>query len=237
MIVPEKAQRVFALLQSGDLQRAGLRDLCSLLFAQTAIPFDPSGAQNQDVAGLKAQALPIRRRLHFLWRDSVTLAGVERDAVRGGKTLKINQHATSGNASPRPIMNSVARIGFVGDLLLSHAVVKAILPMPEMPQAIPLRRRLRVEIVVNVVEDVLAPPIDRVTQSRAVEQRRIRSLQLPVHSENLAGLYQPGGGGHPFRRQQIQRSDLIVIAEYAPGRMRRIIRVDRQFVESWQVFR
>src|SRR5262245_37391587 len=124
-------------------------------------------------------------------------------------------------------MNSIARIGFVGDLFLSHAVVKAVMPMPEMAQAVPLRGRLRVEVIVNVVEDVLAPPVDRVTQSRAVEQRRIRLFQLPVHSENLSGLHQPSGGGYTFRRQQIQRPDLIVIPEYAPGGMWRIVRLDR----------
>src|SRR5262245_51310852 len=135
------------------------------------------------------------------------------------------------------MMNAVARIGFVGDLLLSHAVVKSVMPSPTMAQAVPLRGRLRVEVVVNVVEDVLAPPIDRVTQSRAVEQRRIRLFQLPVHSENPAGLYQPSGGGHPLRRQQIQRPDLIVIPEAAPAGVRLGIRLDWQLIESSQTFR
>src|SRR5262249_40542831 len=165
MIVPEKAQRIFALLQTGDLRRAGLRNLCFPLFTQTAIPFDPSRAQHQDVAGLKAQALPIRRRLQFLGRNSVTLAGIEGNSVRGGETLKVNERSPPRHAPTRPIMNSVASVGLVGNLLFGHAVVKAILPMPEMPQSIPLRRRLRVEVVVYVVEDVPAPPVDRVAQS------------------------------------------------------------------------
>src|SRR5262249_26338487 len=159
------AQRIFALLQPGDLRRPGLRKLCFLLFIQTAIPFDPPRAQQQDVARLKAYPLPIRRRLQLLVRNPVTLAGIERDALRGGEPLKINEHAAPCDAAPSPVMNSVARVGFIGDLLFGNAVVKAVLPMPEMPQAIPLRRRLRVEVVVNVIEDVLAPPMNRMSQS------------------------------------------------------------------------
>src|SRR5262245_47872053 len=102
MIVPEKAQRIFALLQTGDLQRAGLRDLCWRRFTQTERPFDPSSAQHQDVAGLKATALPILRRLKLLGRNSITFAGIECDAVRGGETPEINQHAPPRYAAPRP---------------------------------------------------------------------------------------------------------------------------------------
>src|SRR5262249_4101870 len=153
----------------------------------TAIPFDPSNAHHQDVAGLKPQSLPIRRRLQLLGGNSVTLARVERDAVRGGESWEVNQYAASGDPAPRPMMNSVARVGRVGDLLFGHAVVKTVLPMAEMPQAVPLRRRLRVEVVVHVIEDILAPPVDGVAQGRAVEQRGIGLLQLPVHRENLTG--------------------------------------------------
>src|SRR5262249_17916883 len=124
MIVPEEAQRIFALLQPGELQRAGLRELRSLLFIQPLIPLDPSCAQNQYVAGLKAQPLPIRSRLQLLSGNSITLARVESDVVRGGEAPEIDQRAAPRNAAPRPIMNSVARVGFVGDLLFSHAVVK-----------------------------------------------------------------------------------------------------------------
>src|SRR5262245_42242025 len=163
MTVPEKTQRLLTLLQPGGSQLAGLGELCSLIFTQRAVPFDPSRAQQQDVAGLKADALPIRRRLQLLRRNSVTLAQLKRNSMRGGETWEVNQDAPSRNAAPRPMMNSVACIGLVGDLVSSNAIVKTVLLMPVMPQAIPLRRGLRVEVVVNVIEDMAASPFYRVT--------------------------------------------------------------------------
>src|SRR5215475_8481034 len=144
MTVPEKTQRLLTLLQPGGSQLAGLGELCSLLFIQRAVPFDPSRAQQQDVAGLKADALPIRRRLQLPGADPVPRAQCELNAVRGGESWEVNQDASSRDAAPRPMMDPIARVGFVGDLLSGNAVVKAVLPMPVMSQSIPLRRGLRV---------------------------------------------------------------------------------------------
>src|SRR5262249_19267848 len=193
--------------------------------------------EEQAVAGLKFQALPSGRRLQLVGADSVGRARRKRDALRGGETREIHERAASRDATPRPLLDAEGPAGLVRELLFGHAVVEAILPMPTMPQSVPLRRRLRVEVVVDVIEDIFPPPVDGVAQNCAVEQRRIRSLQFQVQREHLPLLNQPRGGGHPFRRQQIQCPDLIVVAKYAPGGMRRMIRFDWQFIESWQTFR
>src|SRR5262249_29118328 len=104
------------------------------------IPLDPSSAHQQYVAGLESQSLPIRGRSQLLGRNSVTLAGVELDAVRGGEAPEVDQDASPRDAAPRPIMNSVARIRLVKDLLFSPAVVKPVEAMTEMAHAVPLRR-------------------------------------------------------------------------------------------------
>jgi hypothetical protein len=124
------------------------------------------------------------------------------------------------------VFNPVATIGFAHKLFCVSAIVKTILPMSIMPQAIPLRRGLRVEAVIHVIEDIVSPPYYRVSHGRAVKERWIGKLQFQVQGEHMPLLNQPRGGGHPFRRQQIQRPDLIVIAKYAPGGARRVIRFD-----------
>src|SRR5262249_32291023 len=139
---------------------------------------------------------------------------------------------SSRDAAPRPLFDTVARAAFAYNLLFGDTVVEAVLPMPVMPQAIPLRRGLRVEIVVHVIEDIVAPPFYRVLQGRAVKERWVGEFQFPVQREHLSLLHQASGGSHSFRRQQIQRPNLIVVPEYAPRGMRRIIRFDRQFSES-----
>ena len=85
------------------------------------------------------------------------------------------------------MMNAVARVGRVGNLLFSDAVVKTKLTMPEMPQAVPLRRRLRVEVVVNVIEDISPSPMDCVLQRRAIGGCGVNRSVAPIEQRDNYG--------------------------------------------------
>src|SRR5262245_1946952 len=226
MVVPEEAQRFFGLLETRDLQCAGYGERGFLFFIQPTIPLDPSRTQEQDVAGLKAQALPTGGCLELLGRNSIPLARREANPVCGGEALEVDQDAPSGDTAPRPMFDAIRPARDPVNLFFGDAVVKPVKPMAEMPQAVTLRGRLRVEIIVQIIEDIFASPMNRVAQGRSIKQGWMGLLQFPIHRKNLALFDQPCGSGHPFRSQQIQSPDLIVIAEYAPRGMGRIIRFD-----------
>ena len=88
----------------------------------------------------------------------------QRQCLRGGESLKVKQDTATGDATPCPLLDADARSTFA-DLGFSHAIVKTMLRVPEMPDPIPLRRALRVEVIVNIIENIGPPPLDRMLQS------------------------------------------------------------------------
>jgi hypothetical protein len=135
------------------------------------------------------------------------------------------------------MLNAVARAFFARDIRFADAVVKAVFPMSVMRQPVPLRRRLRIEIVIHIIVNVVTAALNRVSQFLALEERRMRQLQFPIQREDLSVLHQPRCRRHALRRQQIQRSDLIVVAKNTPRRTRRIGGFDWQFIEGRQSLR
>src|SRR5581483_29912 len=186
---------------------------------------------------LTVHSLPLHCRLQLLSGDGRPLTRRERDAVLLRKARVINEQATPGNPAPCPMLDPIARTCETGDLSFGYAVIKSVVCMSEMGQAVPLGRSLRVEVVVNVIKDILTAAIDGVPQRLAGKKRRIGQFEFPVEREDLPVTDKPCRRCYAFRGQQIESASLIIIAKQAPRRMRRIAGFDRQFIEGWQTFR
>ena len=104
--------------------------------------------------------------------------------------------------------------------------------MLHVRQRVPLRRRLRIEVVEVVVEHEIrvGENLDRVGMLAAREQRRVGDVDRQIHREDFARANRRGGRNHALRRQQVDRSDFVVVAEHAPCRAGRRACPHRQFV-------
>ncbi len=101
-----------------------------------------------------------------------------------------------------------------------------------MRERVPLRRRLRIEVVQEVVEHEfrIRENLDGVRMLAAGEQRRVGNVDRQIQREHFARSNRVGGRDHALGRQQIDGADFVVVAEHAPRRTRRRARADRQFV-------
>ena len=105
------------------------------------------------------------------------------------------------------------------------------LAVANMSQSIPLCRRLRVEVIVEIVVNIAPQLFDRMAHRLSMKEGRRGQLELPVQGKDFA---LPNKGGcicNPLRREQVNRTDLIIIAEQAPGRSGRIAGFNRELIE------
>ncbi len=111
--------------------------------------------------------------------------------------------------------------------------------MLHVRERVPLRRRLRIEVVQEVVEHEfrIRENLDGVGMLAAGEQRRIGDVDRQIQCEHFARSNRVGRLDHAIGRQQVDGADFVVVAEDAPRRARRRARADREFVvagESWR---
>ena len=79
---------------------------------------------------------------------------------------------------------------FSGEVLISAAVVEAIVGIAHVTQGIPLARRLREERIHRIIEKRIAGngSIDVMDEGLPTIERRKRLLKVPVEGENCAAL-------------------------------------------------
>ncbi len=111
--------------------------------------------------------------------------------------------------------------------------------MLHVRERVPLRRRLRIEVVEEVVEHEfrIRENLDGVRMLAAGEQRRVGDVDRQIQCEHFARSNRVGRLDHAIGRQQVDGADFVVVAEHAPRRTRRRACADREFVvagESWR---
>ena len=104
--------------------------------------------------------------------------------------------------------------------------------MLHVRERVPLRRRLRIEVVQEVVEHEfrIRENLDGVRMLAAREQRRVGDVDREIQREHFARSNRVGRRDHALGRQQVDGADFVVVAEHAPRRARRRARAYRQFV-------
>ena len=139
------------------------------------VPLRPTGAHQQHVSGFERRPLRVERAEDVVGFDHVGLGILQRPALRRPPAADIAQHGTSGDAAPGPVIDAV--------ILVGNAVVEAVGNVLDVAEAVPLRRRLRVPLVQQIV--VAGRAIEHLVHvPRPPEQRRVRQIGRPVEGEH-----------------------------------------------------
>jgi hypothetical protein len=107
------------------------------------------------------------------------------------------------------------------DLFVRRAIVEAVAVVPDVPEAIPLAGGLRPKAVEVVVAAVTALAGDRVPGSAAAVEGRIGTVDAEIEGEDRSLPYERCPGEHPFGGEEVQAAELVIVAEEAPGGLRR----------------
>jgi hypothetical protein len=169
--------------------------------------------------------LILQRAFQIGEREDVRLEGPDVAAHGLAEPEGIDQSPPS-HESRGPFMDAQfpARTNLAG---LDAVVITLQALVAHVGQSIPLAPFLRVEIIDEIVIGKGRQRQNLVTDRCAAEQRRFGKADLGVQPEDLSVLHQARSIDHALRSQEVQATDLIVIAEHAPGRFRRGVLLDR----------
>ncbi len=89
--------------------------------------------------------------------------------------------------------------------------------MCEMAEAVPLCTRLRVKVVDIVVSYILGEYLYFLMERLATERRLFGNIEWEVHGDDLASLNLFAGRCNAGRCQEIQSTNVVVVAPYPGG--------------------
>ena len=135
-----------------------------MLVGQRAIPRQPAGADQQDVADLDADPLFAECGNDVVGFDGIGLIGDERPTFAFTVEPHVDENRTADDAAPRPVMHTVIGV--------SDVVVVAVREVAHVTKSVPLRRALRVEGI-DLVVVARARVVHDMMDATAAEQGRI----------------------------------------------------------------
>ena len=208
--VPQRAGQIGAA-QPRRLRRR--RVLVPSGVVERPVPGQVPGAHEQHVAGLHRGALVGEARQQVVDRDRVGGALREGPALGGAPPVDVGEHRPPDDAALGPVVHPVFLVG--------DATVVTVFDVSDVPEPVPLRRGLRVPVVVQVVVHDHAGHTevrDLVPELGPAEQRRVGQRELEVEPEGPAGADRSRRRQDALGRQQVERAEHVVVAPHTPRR-------------------
>ena len=177
----------------------------------------------QNIAKANLGSLRLRHGLQITERDRRRGKRIVLAPLRQSPLVVIKQHPAPNNPLLAPRSNTInvaARLSIRPvDVVQRDTIVENLfLLVAKVAQAVPLRRRLRVEGPDVVVDDARRFLVQLLVESLATEEgQRALGVQRPVEADARAGADFFGGGGDDGVGQAVEGAELVVGAVEAPG--------------------
>jgi len=175
---------------------------------ERAVPGEPAGAQQQDVAHLQRAALRGDARVELVGEHGIARALAQRPADRGAPAVEVEQDGAPDDSPGGPVVDAVSGVG--------EPVVEAVLSMGKVAETVPLGRGLGVEVVQDVVVDLAGAARHLVAQRGTTEQRRVRECQVEGQREPAPGADRGSRSQGAFGREQVQGAEDVVVSPESP---------------------
>lgn len=89
--------------------------------------------------------------------------------------------------------------------------------MCEMAEAVPLRTRLRVEVVNIVISYILRKCLDFMTERLAMERGLFGNIERKIDADDFSSLNLFTGGCNTGRCQKVQSANVVIASPYPSG--------------------
>ena len=228
-LVPQEAPHAFPAIKAGIIARAGFaldQQVARIGVRRGAEGRKPAGADQQDIAGAKSNALRSEAsRNVFSGRASPThrtpIAPGTREMPR-----EVRQHRAAGNAMGQRLINAIAALRPMHNRRKRRVIVETMCGVSEMRKPIPLRAALQPEAIQLVVPRDAAGVFFlhhhrggcRAAAMGAFMRGAEGLVQGQVHIEAAALADFIPRRSHGCIGNAVQRADLIIRPPNAPGK-------------------
>ena len=212
--VPEVATHVLTVREAWGREAAWQAAAGGVVLG--GVPPHEAGSQEEDVAGRELDARVPACELKVIGRDLDAARRVVGPSRRFERPRDVQDDGASDDSATCPVVDGVASLA--ADRLGSGSVVVHVAAVADVRQRVPLATRLREDVVPHVVEADAARLVDDVVpgQTTCGVERRIEEAQRRIERERRSAEYELGGTSAHLRCQQVEQSDLVVVAEQVP---------------------
>ena len=200
-VLPHKLQHLLALLHARKTRRLLLPQRRHFLLVELIVSVHVPRPHKQNIAKPDLSPLRLRHSLQITQRNRRRGKSIVLAALRQSPLVVIEQHSAPNNPLLAPRTNTInitARLPIRPmDIIQRDAIIEYfLLLVAKVAQAVPLRRRLRVEGPDVIVDDARRFLVQFLVESLPAEEgQRALGVQRPVEADAGAGADFFGGGG------------------------------------------